>query len=136
MTAPLLTAPAGALVEATRPALPRRKSRTHRPVPVILTYERLTQTLIVAEAAHSRFLTTIRLDTAGCWTQEVTVDGVLLARLLATFQPDAVVTLAYDDNSLILRCGGSCARFNRIEGDKKRACRGGGRSVPLAAQRA
>jgi hypothetical protein len=81
---------------------------------VILAYERLTQNLIVAEAAHSRFLNTIRLDTAGHWPQEVTVDGVLLARLLATFQPDAVVTLAYDDASLILRCGGSCVRFNRI----------------------
>ena len=136
MTPPLLTALAGVLAEALLPAMPRRKSRTHRPVPVILAYERLTQTLIVAEAAHSRFLNTIRLDTAGRWPQEVTVDGVLLARLLATFQPDAMVTLAYDDASLILRCGGSCMRFNRIGGDKKQACRGDGRSVPLAAQRA
>ncbi|MFA6280580.1 MAG: hypothetical protein WC612_07315 [Bdellovibrionales bacterium] len=114
MTSPLLIVPAGALAKALLPAMPRRKCRTHRPVPVILAYERLTQNLIVAEAAHSRFLNTIRLDTAGHWPQEVTVDGVLLARLLATFQPDAVVTLAYDDASLILRCGGSCVRFNRI----------------------
>ena len=125
---------AGALTEALLPAMPRRKSRTHRPAPVILVYERLTQTLIVAEAAHSRFLTTIRLDAgAHHWPQEVTADGVLLARLLATFQPDAMVTLAYDDAFLIVRSGGSCARFNKIEGDKKRACRGGGHSVPLTA---
>lgn len=111
------------LAKALLPAMPRRKSRTHRPVPVILAYERLTQTLIVAEAAHSRFLNTIRLDTAGHWPLEVIVDGVLLAWLLATYQSDAVVTLAYDDASLILKCGGSCVRFNRINGDKKRACR-------------
>ena len=105
---------AGALAKALLPAVPRRKSRTHRPVPVILAHERLTQTLIVAEAKHSRFLTTIRLDAgAHHWPQEVTVDGVLLARTVETFLPDAVVTLAYDETSLIVRSGGSCVWFNR-----------------------
>ncbi|NCC03648.1 MAG: hypothetical protein EOM37_06335 [Proteobacteria bacterium] len=126
---------AGALAEATRPALPKRKTRTHRPRPVALTYDRFIQALRVSEARCGTFQITVPLSTPAVWPEEIIVDGVLLVRVVATFAPEALITLTYDDAVLTLHCGRACVRINRIEERKKRACRGGRCSLPLVSQR-
>lgn len=111
---PILVVSAEALAEATRPALPKRKTRSHKPRPVALAYDRFIQTLRISEVRHGAFQTTIPLSAPAIWSKEIIVDGVLLARTVATFQPDVMVTLAYDDAFLIVRSGAACVQLNRF----------------------
>lgn len=113
---PILVVPAGALAEATRPALPKRKTTTHRPRPVALTYDRFIQALRVSDVRSGSFQTTVPLSAPAVWPEEVIVDGVLLARLAATFASEDPITLTYDNASLTLHCGAACVRINRIGG--------------------
>lgn len=108
-------AKAETLAEATRPALPKRKTQTHKPRPVALTYDRFIQALRISEVKSGAFQTTIQLAApAEGWHEDIIVDGVSLARVAASFPAGAEVTLSYDEGALVVQSGTATIKITRI----------------------